>query len=114
MRVDTSTSPCPVCGVKPRRTGPQNNAQWPILEAWAEQKQWPINGKLTWMSAEDWKDVLTAAFHKENPRVAQAYGSHGVVMLGKRTSKFDKERFSEWLEWLHAASAMEGIELHDQ
>jgi para-aminobenzoate synthetase component 1 len=33
---------------------------WPILKAWSEQRQWPINGILSDISAEEWKDILTA------------------------------------------------------
>lgn len=104
---------CPNCGNKPKRTLEQNSLQWPILTAWANQRQWPINGKLAYITKEDWKDILSAAFKRENPRVAQCYGSRGVVMLGCRTSKWDKERFSEWIEWLIAASIAEGIKVKE-
>ena len=33
----------------------------------------------------------------------------GVVMLGKRTSKFGKKKFSEWIEFLHAEAAEQGV-----
>ena len=35
----------------------------------------------------------------------------GVVMLGRRTSRYGKKRFSEWLEWLNAASHHAGIRI---
>ena len=93
------------------RTLDQNAAQWPILEAWSRQKMWFINGAKTRMSAEEWKDVLTAAFEGEtSPRLAMGlYG--GVVMLGRRTSKYNKARFSEWLDWLLSASHHANIDL---
>lgn len=87
----------------------QNAAQWPILEAFSKQLQWPVNGQLVWMSAEEWKDVLTAAFEREGVRLAQAFDGAGVVMLGQRTSQYGKKRFSEWLEFLHAAAADRGV-----
>lgn len=89
---------------EPNRTLEQNSAQWPILQAFSEQLQWPVNGALVTMNDEEWKDVLTAAFKQETVRLAQGlYG--GVVMLGQRTSKFGKKKFSDWLEFLHAVAA---------
>jgi hypothetical protein len=93
------------------RTLDQNAAQWPILEAWSRQKMWFINGSKTRMSAEEWKDVLTAAFEGEtSPRLAMGLNG-GVVMLGRRTSKYNKARFSEWLDWLMAASVEMGVDI---
>ena len=96
---------------EPTRTLEQNAAQWPILEAFSKQLQWPVNGAMVWMSAEEWKDVLTAAFRREQVRLAMAFDGGGVVMLGQRTSKFGKPEFSDWLEFLHAAAASRGVEL---
>lgn len=98
---------CPVC--EERRNLAQNAAQWPILEAWAKQKQCSVNGVMCWITADDWKDILTAAFENDtNLRVAQ--GLHGgVVLLGRRTSKYGKRRFGEWLDWLNAESHHQGI-----
>ena len=94
------------------RTDAQNKFMWPVLNAWAAQKPWPINGVMTRITADDYKDILTAAFEGETmPRVAMAYGGGGIVMLGRRTSKYGKKRFSEWAEWLVAASVCEGIKI---
>lgn len=87
-----------------------NAAMWPILECFAKQKKWPVNGELVWLTAEEWKDVLTAAFDKETIRLAQGIDG-GVVMLGKRTSMFSKKRFSEWLEFLNATAAIMGVDV---
>lgn len=65
------------------------------------------------LDADEWKDILTAAFHNETARLALGLDS-GVVMLGKRTSKFSKKVFSEWLEFLHAAAAMKGVIVKQQ
>lgn len=100
---------CPVC--EERRTAAANSAQWPVLQAWAEQKQWPVNGVMCWLTDEEWKDVLTAAFEGEtNPRIAAGLNG-GIVMLGRRTSRYGKKRFGEWLDWLHAASHHAGIKI---
>lgn len=93
---------------EPTRSTEQNAAQWPILQAFADQLQWPVNGKMVYMTDEEWKDVLTAAFRKEQARVAMGLDG-GVVMLGARTSKFGKGEFSEWLEFLHATAAARGV-----
>lgn len=95
---------------EPTRSLDQNAAQWPILQAFADQLQWPINGKLCWISKEDWKDILTAAFKAETVRLAMGLDG-GMVMLGQRTSKMGKKEFSDWLEFLHATAADRGVEL---
>ncbi len=95
---------------KPKRTLEQNAAQWPILEEFARQKQWPVNGELCWLTKEEWKDILTAAYKKEQVRLAQGIDG-GVVMLGQRTSKFKKKEFSEWLEYLHYCAARFEVDL---
>jgi hypothetical protein len=94
----------------PTRNLEQNAAQWPILQAFADQLQWPINGNLEWMTPEEWKDVLTAAFKRETVRVAMGLDG-GMVMLGSRTSTFSKAQFSEWLEFLHATAAARDVRL---
>lgn len=93
---------------EPTRSTDQNAAQWPILEAFAEQLQWPVNGAIVNLSAEEWKDVLTAAFQGETVRLAMGLNG-GVVMLGLRTSQMGKRRFSEWLDFLNATAALRGV-----
>ena len=96
---------------EPTRSTDQNAAQWPILEAFAEQLQWPVNGAMVSLSAEEWKDVLTAAFQGETVRLAMGLNG-GVVMLGLRTSQMGKRRFSEWLDFLHATAALRGVTVY--
>lgn len=95
---------------EPTRSLEQNSAQWPILQAFAQQIQWPVNGRMVYMTDAEWKDVLTAAFRKEQARLAMGLDG-GVVMLGQRTSKFSKSEFSEWLEYLHSVAADRGVEI---
>ncbi len=100
-----------VCTIQEgNRTLEQNAAQWPILEAFAKQRQWPVNGELVWMDGDEWKDVLTSAYKEETVRLAAGWRG-GVVMLGKRTSKFGKNEFSEWLEFLNAAAVEFSVEI---
>jgi hypothetical protein len=93
---------------EPTRSLEQNAAQWPILEAFAEQLEWPINGRMSRLTAEDWKDLLSAAFKREQARVAPGLDG-GMVLLGQRTSQFCKKEFSEWLEFLHATAVDRGV-----
>lgn len=95
---------------EPPRTLDQNAAQWPILECFSKQLQWPVNGAMVYMSPEEWKDVLTAAFRRETVRVAMGLDG-GMVMLGQSTSKFKKQEFSDYLEFLHATAAMRGVKV---
>lgn len=93
---------------EPGRSLDQNAAQWPILEAFSRQLKWPVNGEMVTLTAEEFKDVLTAAFQGETVRLAMGLNG-GVVMLGLRTSRMGKRRFSEWLEFIHATAALRGV-----
>lgn len=99
-----------VCEIKEAtRTTDQNAAQFPYLTGFSEQLLWPVNGVMTRLTPEEYKDILTCAFEGEvNPRLAAGFNG-GVVMLGRRTSKYGKKKFSEWYEWLMAAAALKGV-----
>lgn len=98
---------------EPNRTLEQNALQWPILQAFAEQLEWPVNGCMTKLTDEEWKDILTAAFRQEQPRLAQGLRG-GVVMLGQRTSKFGKREFSDWADFLFAVAAEKGVRVYEE
>ena len=89
------------------RTLEQNAAQWPYLQGFAEQKQVCINGAMEWVTPEDWKDILTGAYHSEL-RMAAFDGK--VIMLPQRTSRMGKKVFSDWMEFLAAMAAQSGVE----
>lgn len=95
---------------EPTRSLDQNAAMWPILQAFADQLQWPVNGEMVWMEPEDWKAVLSAAFKRESVRVAMGMDG-GMVMLGSRTSKFGVREMSDFLEFLHATAAARDVRL---
>ena len=97
---------------EPTRSLEANAAQWPILQAFADQLKWPVNGSMESLTAEEWKDILTAAFKRETVRVAMGLDG-GMVMLGARTSQMGKREFSEWLDFLHATAAARGVELEE-
>ena len=99
--------------IKPEtRTQAQNRLMWPILTEFSRQLEWPVNGRMTKMEPDEWKDVLTAAFKAESVRLAMGLNG-GVVMLGQRTSKFSKAEFIEWIEFLYATAADREVELPD-
>ena len=92
---------------EPTRSPDQNAAQWPILDAFAKQAEIPINGEKTKISADEWKNILTAVFRGESGRVAHWEGK--MILIGARTSKFTKKQFSEWIEFLHATAVDRGV-----
>ena len=92
------------------RTEAQNRLMWPQLQAFADQLVWPVNGRMERLTPEEWKDLLTAAFNSETMRLAMGLNG-GTVMLGQRTSKFSKKRFSEFVEFLYATAADRGVNL---
>lgn len=94
---------------EPKRTLDQNALLWPLLEAFASQVPWPVNGILTHISADDWKTILTAAFRRELQRVAPGIDG-GMVILGARTSKMGKREFSDLIEFIYAAGAARGVD----
>lgn len=95
---------------EPTRSLDQNAAMWPILQAFADQLQWPVNGTMVWMTPDEWKDVLSAAYKRESVRVAMGLDG-GMVMLGSRTSKFGVREMSEFIEFLHATAAARDVDL---
>ena len=95
---------------EPTRNLEQNAALWRLLQAFADQLLWPVNGHMTKLAAEEFKDILSAAFRSETVRLAQGLNG-GVVMLGARTSKMSKREFSEFLEFVHMVAAERGVDV---
>ena len=95
---------------EPTRNLEQNDAQFRILRAFSNQIQWPVNGRMESLTPEEWKDLLTAAFRQQQPRIAQGIDG-GMVLLGQRTSKFSVREFSDYLEFLHSVAADRGVVL---
>ena len=52
------------------RTTAQNRMLWSCLTDIASQVQWPVDGKLQKLDAEEWKHILSAGL-KKHQRVAQ-------------------------------------------
>lgn len=95
---------------EPTRSLSSNAAMWVYLQAFADQLMWPVNGQMTRLEPEEFKQILSAAFRQENVRLAQGLDG-GMVMLGARTSKFSVREMSDFLEFLQATAAARGVEI---
>lgn len=87
-----------------RRTPAQNDRLWAMLDDIAAQVVW--YGKR--LTAEDWKDVLTASLRKA--RVVPTIDGDGFVPLGMRTSAMTKAEFGALLDLAEAFGAQQGVE----
>lgn len=96
---------------EPTRSLDQNAVQWPILQAFANQLTWPVNGEPVTLTPDEWKAILTAAFEREHVRLAEALEGGGKVMLGSSTSKFGKKKFSDWIEFLNSTAVARDVDL---
>lgn len=92
----------------PRRSIDQNALLWSLLTDIASQVVW-YGQKL---SAEDWKDVLTASLRKA--RVVPGIDPGTYVPLGMRTSDMSKSEFSDLIELIHAFGAQQGVKFHEK
>lgn len=90
----------------------QNALMWELLSGLAKQVQWPVNGKLEFLTADEWKDILSASLDQEN-RIAQGIRG-GFVMIGKRTSKMTVRQMTDLIELIYAFAADRGVTLHIQ
>ena len=86
----------------PTRNLEQNAMLWPLLGKISKSVDW-YGQKLT---AENWKDVFTAALKKE--KVVPGING-GFVVLGQRTSQMSKKDFSELLELVLAFGTEKGV-----
>jgi hypothetical protein len=92
---------------KSKRSLEQNAKLWACLTDIARQVQWPVDGKLQYLTPDDWKDILTAGLNKSQ-RVAQGVDG-GFVMLGQRTSKMKVGEMVELLDFIQWFGAEKGV-----
>lgn len=85
------------------RTLDQNALMWCRLRDISRQVEWPVNGRMSKMAPEDWKDLFTAELKKEQ-RIAAGL-SGGFVLLGCSTRKLKKRELSDVVELLYAFGA---------
>lgn len=94
------------------RTADQNKLLWAMLTDVSDQIKWRVNGRLVDMDKDDWKDVLTAALRKHQ-RVADGVDG-GIVFLGMRTHRMNKQEFSDLIELIRAFGAERGVRWTDE
>lgn len=93
--------------VKSKRTLEQNAKMWAMLTDIANQKEWIVDGQLTKLDPDEWKDILTASLAQEM-RVAQGVNG-GIVLLGRRTSKMSISQMQDLIEVMQVFAAEYGI-----
>lgn len=74
----------------------QNSRLWAKLHDIARQVQWPMNGQMHHLTAEDWKHIFTAGL-EQGQRIAQGIEG-GFVVLGTHTSRMSKRKMAELIE----------------
>lgn len=87
----------------PRRSNDQNALMWSLLSQISKHVEW--FGKKR--SAEDWKDLATAALRGADFVPGITPGT--VVPLGMRTSQMTSAEISELIESLYAFGAERGV-----
>lgn len=92
----------------PRRSLDQNALLWALLGDLSRQVEWYG----THLSADDWKDVLTASLRKA--RVVPGIDPGTFVPLGMRTSDMTKAEFSDLIELIRAFGAERGVAFSDE
>jgi len=91
----------------PRRSTDQNALMWSLLSQISKQVEW--FGKKR--SAEDWKDLTTAALRGAEFVPGITPGT--IVPLGMRTSQMTSAEISELIESLYAFGAERGVRFRE-
>lgn len=92
----------------PRRSPDANRLMWALLTDVARQVEWYGQH----LSAEDWKDVMSASLRRA--RVVPGIDAGTFVPLGMRTSDMTKEEFSSLIELIRAFGAERGVQFSDE
>lgn len=89
----------------------RNDEMWGRLRDIAAQVEWPVlfDGtiKVTKLSPEDWKHILTAGLQKQQ-RMAQGIEG-GYVLLGLPTRNFSNKRMAELLALIKLFGDSKGV-----
>ena len=97
-----------------KRSCPQNDKYHAMIAEISQQAQ-HMGAK--W-SAEDWKRLLVDQFCKDagisHGKVIPSLDSSGIVQLGFQTRDFTKEQASEFVEFLQAWAATNGVSLEKE
>ena len=98
---------------KEKRSLPQNAIIHAVIGEIAKQAR-HVGSK--W-DAEDWKRLLVDQYSRDagisDASVLPALDGKGIVQLGLQTRNFTKEQASEFLEWLYAWAAQNGVEINE-
>jgi len=97
---------------QPTRTLDQNALMWTLLHDIARQVEWPVDGRMQKIDAEDWKHILSAGL-KRHQRVAQGIDG-GFVILGQRTSRMNIGEMSDLIELIHAFGSERDVRWSDE
>lgn len=89
------------------RTTEQNRCMWSLLTDLSRQVEWPVNGRMQYLTPEDWKQIISAGL-EQGQRVAQGIEG-GFVMLGLRTSRMTKKRMSALIELIQFFGDSRGV-----
>ena len=82
------------------RSQAQNDLMWSALTDLSRQVEWPVDGRMTRMDAEDWKHVMSAGL-KRHQRIAAGMDG-GFVLLGQSTRKLKVAEMAELIQIIHA------------
>lgn len=99
---------CCITVADPTRSLEQNARMWALLTDVSKQVQWPVDGRMEWLTPEDWKHIFTAGLKREQ-RVAQGIDG-GFVILGQRTSQMSKREMGDLMTLIEAFGAERGVE----
>lgn len=92
---------------KPTRSTVQNALLWSCLQDISKQVEW--YGQ--YLTAEDWKDLLTASLRRT--RVVPGIDNGSFVPLGMRTSQMTVAEMSDLLDLTFAFGAEHGVQFTD-
>lgn len=91
------------------RTTAQNKLMWALLNDISDQLR---HGGEKW-EPEDWKSAFMKALGFKL-RFMPSLDGNGVVALGYRSSRLDKEKFSELIELIYAEGTQRGVVFHGE
>lgn len=86
------------------RTLEQNRLMWPLLTDFSKQ----VDHFGNQYSPEQWKDLMTAAFHGCT-EYAPSLDGKSLVAFGVRTSEWPKDTFSQFIEFMFSEGAERGV-----
>lgn len=94
---------------RPTRTKEQNRLLWPLLRDCANQ----IDHHGLELGPEDWKQLMTVGFEGLQ-RNAPSLDGKGLVFFGASTSKYPKDTFSAFIEYIYAEGTQRGVKWSKQ